>query len=314
MARRSLGPATLQLVQAVDAAVSGPMLIACSGGPDSLALAAAAAVVARRRQLPVRAVVVDHGLQPGSATVASAVVARLEALDVPAEVLKVVVQPDGEGLEAAARRTRYAALEAAAHADELVLLGHTLDDQAETVLLGLARGSGTRSLAGMSPRRGRFVRPLLGLRAQTTRQACAELGLKPWTDPHNAELGFSRVRVRQRVLPVLEAELGPGVAEALARGADLARADADLLDELAAEKLRLHPAGELDCARLDELPPALLGRVLRDWLRAAGGTDLSAANIASVAALVTDWHGQRWVEVPGVRVAREHGRLRVRHR
>ncbi|MFT4108433.1 tRNA lysidine(34) synthetase TilS, partial [Propionicimonas sp.] len=261
MARRALGPATLLVVRAVEAVLDAPAVVACSGGPDSLALAAAAAVVSGRTGPAVRAAVVDHGLQDGSDAQASGVVAGLAALGVPAQVLTVAVEPDGDGLEAAARRARYAALAAHASPGELVLLGHTLDDQAESVLLGLARGSGTRSLAGMPARRGRFVRPLLGVRAATTRQACDELGLLPWADPHNGDARFARVRVRTRLLPALEAELGPGVAEALARSADLARQDADLLDELAAREAAANPGPDLDCAWLGRLPAALRGRV-----------------------------------------------------
>lgn len=314
MARKALGPATLRVVQAVDAAVTGPMLVACSGGPDSLALAAAAVHVGRRRGLAVRAVVIDHGLQQNSAGIAAAAAGQLESLGLATTVLAVEVVDAGGGVESAARVARYAALEKVAGEGEVVLLGHTMDDQAETVLLGLARGSGTRSLAGMPPVRGRLVRPLLGLRTQTTRDACAELGLRPWSDPHNADPSFTRARVRHRVLPVLEAELGPGVVEALARSADLARADADLLDSLAAAELAEHPAPELDCARLAGLAPALRGRVLRDWLRGQGARDLSAITVAGVAAVVTDWHGQRPVDVPGLRVERTAGRLRVRPR
>jgi tRNA(Ile)-lysidine synthase len=312
MARRALGPATLEVVQAVEAVADGPMLVACSGGPDSLALAAAAAVVGTRTGLGVRAAVVDHGLQSGSDDIAAEVVARLAGLGLDAVVLRVAVDAAGGGVEAGAREARYAALAAEAAPGEVVLLGHTLDDQAETVLLGLARGSGTRSLAGMPFRRDVFVRPLLGVRAATTAAACTELGLTAWLDPHNTDDRFTRARVRHRVLPVLETELGPGVALALARSAELARADADLLDDLAARELADHGAGGLDCDWLAGLHPALLTRVLRDWLRAAGAVDLSAAGIAAVASLVTDWHGQRWVEVPGVRIGREEGRLAVR--
>jgi tRNA(Ile)-lysidine synthase len=312
MARRALGPATREVVQAVEAVAHGPILVACSGGPDSLALAAAAVVVGTRTGLGVRAAIVDHGLQAGSAVVAARVEAMLAGLGLDAVVLPVVIDAAGGGIEAAARRARYAALAAEAVPGEVVLLGHTLDDQAETVLLGLARGSGTRSLAGMPARRDVFVRPLLAVRAETTAAACAELGLTAWTDPHNDEPRFTRTRVRHRVLPVLEAELGPGVALALARSAELARADADLLDDLAASELAAHNDAELDCDWLAGLPRALLARVLRDWLRAQGAFDLSAAGIAAVAALVTDWHGQRWVEVPGARVGREAGRLGVR--
>ena len=311
MARRALGPATLEVVQAVEAVADGPMLVACSGGPDSLALAAAAAIVGTRTGLGVRAAVVDHGLQSGSAGIAAEVVVKLAVLGLDAVVLCVAVDAAGGGVEAGAREARYAALAAEAAPGEVVLLGHTLDDQAETVLLGLARGSGTRSLAGMPFRRDVFVRPLLGVRAATTAAACTELGLTAWLDPQNTDGRFTRARVRHRVLPVLETELGPGVALALARSAELARADADLLDDLAARELAAHGPGGLDCDWLAGLPPALLTRVLRDWLRAAGAVDLSAAGIAAVASLVTDWHGQRWVEVPGVRIGREAGRLAV---
>lgn len=307
MARRELGPATLAVVQAVERVATGPLLIACSGGADSLALAAAAGVVGRRRGVEVRAVVVDHGLQPGSDRIAARVAEQLAPL--PVTGVAVTVEPAGEGLEASARAARYRALEAAASGDEAVLLGHTLDDQAETVLLGLARGSGTRSLAGMPTRRGRFVRPLLGLRRATTVAACAELGLEPWDDPQNAEPGFARARVRHRVLPVLEAELGPGIAEALARTAELARADADLLDDLAAQAAATQQGEVLDVRWLAELPEALRGRVVRGWLTAAGGRDLAAAHVQAVLGLVSDWHGQGPLDLPGVRAARRGGTL-----
>ncbi|WP_124344046.1 tRNA lysidine(34) synthetase TilS, partial [Cellulomonas algicola] len=220
------------------------VLVACSGGPDSLALAAATAFVADRsvrrgpRVLRAGAVVVDHALQPGSADVAArtAAVCRSLGLD-PVVVERVVVDAPG-GPEAAARHARYAALDAVAErlGAAAVLLGHTLDDQAETVLLGLARGSGARSLAGMPRVRGVLRRPLLGLRRTDTVGACAALGLDPWHDPTNAGAADDaplRSRVRERVLPLLERELGPGVADALARTAEQLREDADTLDTLA---------------------------------------------------------------------------------
>lgn len=309
MARRALGPATLEVVRAVDGVPDVGLLVACSGGPDSLALAAAASVVARRRGSALRALVVDHGLQDGSAAVAAAVVEQLGVkLGLPAVVATVTVAP-GPGPEAAARTARYAALEAAAEPGELVLLGHTLDDQAETVLLGLARGSGPRSLAGMPARRGRFVRPLLGVRRAVTAAACAELGLTPWQDPHNAETRFSRVRVRERILPVLEAELGPGVAEALARSADLFRIDADHLDELAAGALAQLAGETLDCSALAATPAALRSRVLRSWLAERGAAEVTAQHLSAVELLIDHWHGQRWVDLPGLRVMRDDGRL-----
>lgn len=309
MARRALGPAALHVVQAVEVVPDAPLVIACSGGPDSLALAGAAAVVAGRRRASVRAVIVDHGLQDGSDAVAAAVVEQLrEVVAVPATVLTVTVAP-GAGPEASARDARYAALEADARPGELVLLGHTLDDQAETVLLGLARGSGGRSLAGMPAQRGRFLRPLLGLRRHVTADACGEFGLQSWSDPHNEQERFARVRVRRNVLPFLEAEIGPGVAEALARSAALLRADADLLDALAEDAAAAQPDGALDCGELLALAAPLRSRVLRRWLQAHGAAEVSAQHLTAAAALVENWHGQRWVDLPGVRVRRESGRL-----
>lgn len=306
MARRALGAATLAVVQAVDALPEAGWLVACSGGADSLALAWAAHHVAGRRGTPVRALVVDHGLQPGSDALAAAVVERLEAFGLAAEVAGVTVRDAGEGVEAAARRARYAALEASARPGECVLLGHTLDDQAETVLLGLARGSGVLSLAGMAPDRGPHRRPLLGLGREVTAAACAELGLQPWADPMNHDRRFARVRVREVVLPVLERELGPGVRDALARTARQNRDAAHVLG-LVAEATE--PALRDDCAHLATLAPALRRLTLRAWLTGVGASDVSAGHVSAVERLVTDWHGQRGVDVAGGRVSRGQGRL-----
>jgi tRNA(Ile)-lysidine synthase len=217
------------------------------------------------------------------------------------------------GPEAAARAARYAALEEAA-ADAgaaAVLLGHTLDDQAETVLLGLARGSGPRSLAGMPPRRGLFFRPLLGVRRSVTAAACAALGLPVWSDPHNADRRFARVRVRLDALPALEAALGPGVAEALVRTADQLRDDAEVLETIAASE-RKRADAPISAASLAVLPGALRSRVLRSAALEAGcpAGALTAAHVARIAELVTDWHGQRGVDLPGgVRAARQSGEV-----
>lgn len=304
----------LAVVGAIDAALDGrdrALVVGCSGGADSLALAAGAVPVARRRGLPLSALVVDHGLQPGSAAVAERAATVLRGLGVAdTTVTRLTVTP-GSGPEAAAREARYAALRAAA-GEATILLGHTRDDQAETVLLGLARGSGVRSLAGMAPRSGPVLRPLLGLPRSTTEAACAELGLEVWSDPHNADPRFARARVRHRVLPGLEAELGPGVAAALARTADLARADADLLDRLAAEA---DPGGEsLDCRAMSALPAALRGRVLRRWLRRRGAPEVGYQHVRAVGALLEDWHGQGPVPVPGLDVRRSGDRLHAEPR
>jgi tRNA(Ile)-lysidine synthase len=217
------------------------------------------------------------------------------------------------GLEAAARAARYAALEeTAADAGAVaVLLGHTLDDQAETVLLGLARGSGPRSLAGMPPRRGLFVRPLLGVRRSVTAAACTALGLSAWSDPHNADRRFARVRVRLDALPALEAALGPGVAEALVRTAGQLRDDAEVLEKIAASE-RGRDDTPMTAASLAGLPGAVRTRVLRSAALEAGcpAGALTAAHVARVDELVTDWHGQQGVDLPGgVRAARRSGEV-----
>jgi tRNA(Ile)-lysidine synthase len=298
------------------------VLVACSGGADSLALAAAAAFVAPRLGLRVGGVTVDHGLQPGSAERAAGVAALLGQLGLdPVRSVAVTVPSagGGSGPEAAARTARYHALDAAArdYRAAAVLLGHTLDDQAETVLLGLARGSGGRSLAGMPARRGCYRRPLLAVRRAATRAACTELGLEPWQDPHNSDFRYARARVRHQALPALETALGPGVAEALARTASQLRADAECLDELAfAESGQLRgdcsdPAG-LEAGWLRALPAAIRTRVLRDAAIMAGcphGT-LTAGHVGAIDALITGWHGQRWVDLPGgVRARRRDGKV-----
>ena len=281
------------------AGVDGPVAAAVSGGADSVALAAALAFE-RPGSL---ALVVDHGLQDGSAGVAAAAAAHCAALGLEAHVLPAPPAPPAGGPEAAARAARYAALDAAvaAHGLAAVLLGHTRDDQAESVLLGLARGAGARSLAGMADRPP-YLRPLLGVDRATARQACTEAGLTPWEDPHNADPSYARVRVRERVLPVLEAELGPGVAAALARTADQLREDADALDALT-------PLTD-DVAALAALPAALRSRALKRWAEQQCGAAVTARHVQALRALVDDWRGQGPVALPGgARVERRGGRL-----
>jgi tRNA(Ile)-lysidine synthase len=293
----------------------GLLLVACSGGADSVALAAATAFEAPRLGFGIGGVSIDHRLQEGSGRRAAEVVALLSTLGFdPVEAVAVDVQPGKAGPEAAARTARYAALDAVAERLGAigVLLGHTLNDQAETVLLGLARGSGTRSLAGMASTYDRYRRPLLEVTRAITRASCADLGLAVWDDPHNADPTFSRVRVRTDVLPVLETALGPGIAEALARTAALARDDADALDSWAARSYTevAGPDGSLDIAALAELPAAVRRRVLRLAALAAGAPAVEAVHLQAADALVTDWHGQGAVSLPGGRVAaRRYGRL-----
>ncbi|WP_166906765.1 tRNA lysidine(34) synthetase TilS [Mycobacterium sp. DL440] len=267
--------------------------VALSGGPDSLALTAVAAELR-----PTTALIVDHRLQAASDAVADAARGQAMALGcVAAQVLSVDVGRSG-GPEAAAREARYAALDAARDGAP-VLLGHTLDDQAETVLLGLGRGSGARSIAGMRPHDPPWHRPLLGVRRTLTRAGCDELGLTPWQDPHNTEPRFTRVRLRHEVLPLLEDVLGGGVAEALARTATALREDTETLDALAGEALAgtRTEAGGLDTARLSVLPDAVRRRVIRAWLLDGGACDLTDIQIRGVDRLVTAWRGQGGVAV-----------------
>jgi len=266
--------------------------VALSGGPDSLALTAAAAAT-----LPTTALIVDHGLQPDSDLVAAAAAEQSRALGcVRAEVLRVQVGHGG-GPEAAARTARYRALDGA-RLGAPVLLGHTLDDQAETVLMGLGRGSGARSIAGMRPSDPPWYRPLLGHRRALTRAACAELGLTAWDDPHNSDPRFTRVRLRTEVLPLLEQVLGGGVAEALARTASALREDTDALDGLAADELPAARAGDdLDATAIEGLPAALRRRMIRGWLLAGGASGLTDPQIKAVDAVVIAWRGQGPVAV-----------------
>ena len=312
-----------------------PVLAAVSGGADSLALAAALAF----ERPGSGALVVDHGLQPGSDRVAARAADQCRSHGLTAELLSPAPPPPappfgdhqdiaerlagrvaqqcpddhggggggggGGGPEAAARALRYRLLGDAA--DRLgaaaVLLGHTLDDQAETVLLGLARGAGTRALAGMAAERGRWRRPLLALTREQTRAACAAAGLEPWDDPHNADPSYARVRVRTEVLPVLERTLGPGVAKALARSARQAREDADALDALTPDTD--------DVALLAALAPALRARAVKRWAEQNCGGAVTGAHVDALRALVERWRGQGSVALPGgVQVGRVDGRLR----
>jgi tRNA(Ile)-lysidine synthase len=294
------------------------VLVGLSGGADSLALAAATAFEAPRRGYRAGAIVVDHGLQPGSAEVAEAAAAQARELGLdPVLVERVTVATGASGPEGDARAARHAAFDRARAATGAarILLAHTLDDQAETVLLGLARGSGPSSLQGMRPDTGTLLRPFLGLRRRTTRAFCADSGLTPWDDPHNDDPAYARVRVRTRLLPALEDELGPGVAEALARTAEQLREDDDALDGLALEWAQElvsqtdDGAVALDVRGLAADPAALRQRIIRLVVSAEFGVSLSRAHTLAVAELITGWHGQGPLSLPGVRVVRQNGLL-----
>lgn len=297
--------AVARAFEALPAALWGaPPVVGCSGGPDSLALLRAAHAL----RPDTVAAIVDHGLQEGSAERSHELAALLTGRGIRAEVHSVVVSGSG-GMEAAARRARYAALRAVRPGSP-VLLGHTLDDQAETVLLGLGRGSGARSIAGMREWAEPWLRPLLGLRRSVVHAACGDL--VPWSDPHNADPRFTRARLRGEVLPLVEDVL-PGATEALARTAAQLREDDEALSGWAVRVgAEAAAADELRVDVLGAAPAAVRRRVLRDWLVEAGATALTDAHLRSVDALVGGWRGQGGPRLPGgLDVVRRDGRLSV---
>ena len=289
------------------------VLVAVSGGADSLALSYALSVEAEILAITVIGVTVDHQLQAASTEQAERVVEQLSKFGIKCVIKKVTVDIK-EGLEASARKVRYEAINEVAQDESAVavFLGHTKDDQAETVLLGLARGSGTRSLSGMAHHNGIYVRPLLEITRNQSEEFCKELGLDYWNDPHNQDSQFARVRVRTEALPALERTIGPGISDALARSAHLLRDDADALDHWAKREeihLDLH---DLDCAHLETLPRAIRTRILRVAIYAAGAPagSVSAEHVSAVEALISAWSGQGALNLPGgVKVERISGRL-----
>lgn len=353
--------ASLSADTGLPAGTGPPVLVGLSGGADSLALAAAVAFEAPRRGIRAGAIVVDHDLQPGSAGIAERAAEQARGLGLDPVLVRRVDVGSGAALltrgpEAAARDARYAAFAEATRETgaAAILTAHTRDDQAEQVLLALARGSGTRSIAGI-PRERRLgehagvvraddgrvrenddgdgddafvLRPFLapgpggqGITRAVTEAACAAQGLEPWQDPHNSDHGYARVRVRETVLPVLERELGPGVAESLSRTADLAREDADALDTWAERVVGeavtrgdgsvAVGGGSVEAAVgvLAAQPTAILTRVIRAIATRGFGAQLGREHTAAVAVLVTDWRGQGPVFVPGIRVKRAGGHL-----
>ncbi len=309
-----------------------PVLVACSGGADSLALAACAVAEGRKHSVPVGAVIIDHQMQPGSVQVAAQAAQQCTELGLhPVEVVTIQVPPGNGGPEASARSARYAALDAARlrHRSDVVLLGHTLDDQAETVLMGLARGSGARALSGMPAARGALRRPFLGLPRTTTEMICTELGLTWWTDPTNIAVGNDpaaplRSRMRSTVMPALTQVVGTSVVSALARSAAQLRDDDDLLRTMAQDALqRSRRAGTdvsttdaaqlvLDTAQVSAEHPAVRHRLLHlaaITVGAAAGA-LNRTHIMGIDALLTNWHGQGPLDLPGgIQVRREYGTL-----
>ncbi len=308
-------PALWQIRKAVKPWLSDsaqPVLFGCSGGADSMALAVALFI--ERSNTKVIPIVIDHGLQEGSAQITSQTIERLKQIGfTQVESARAQVTMT-DGLEASARRARYQLFNQfiETYQPKYFLLAHTLNDQAENVLLGLARGSGARSLSGMAVKNNIFVRPLLKISREVTTAACSEARIEIWSDPHNEDLRFTRVRVRKNLLPIIEDNLGPGITEALVRSADLLRDDADALDGFAAEYFNQADPFNLDVKELERLPKAITTRVLRLAIYKAGAPagSLSAEHIAAAQALISDWHGQKEVSLPGnVKLLRNSGRI-----
>lgn len=284
-------------------------LVAVSGGADSLALAAALLIEAKPLALNPIAITIDHQLQENSQLQAERVSNQLRELGYGEVLVKKVVVVTDSGIEAGARSARYQALAQSLEETKAVrvFLGHTRDDQAETVLLGLARGSGARSLSGMAVENGVYLRPLLAITRNETESACREFGLDFWSDPHNFNNAFTRVRVRQEVIPYLEEHLDPGISKALVRTAALLRDDADALDQWADRE-----GADLDCDLLARLPRAVRTRIIRRAALAAGASpgELTYEQIIAIDALISAWKGQGAVSLAGgVKVERISGRL-----
>ena len=270
---------------------------AVSGGADSLALL----VLVRAAGFEATAVHVDHGLRAGSAAEADVVAAAAARFGAEFRAERVVIEP-GPNLEARARAARYAVLPAG------VLTGHTADDQAETVLLNLLRGSGLDGLAGMRavPEGTGPRRPLLAIRRAETVALCTAFGLQPVADASNADPAHRRNRIRHELLPLAAAIAERDVAALLARQAVLLRDEAELLDRLAAG---IDP---VDSRSLAAAPPALARRAVRRWLVTAcfDGRPPDAATVERVLAVARNEH-RACDLIGGWRVERHRGKLSI---
>ncbi len=314
--RKRLSPAqglVRHAVRATLAAHTKPghkVLVAVSGGADSMALAVALEFEAKKLGVEIAAAVIDHSLQKNSSRVAANTSKQLLELGFgEVYVHKVSVGQKG-GPEAAAREARYSALETLRKKTKanFVVLGHTASDQAETVLLGLVRGSGPKSLSGMSEKAGTLLRPLLSVERASTEQFCKDSHIKFWSDPHNKNTKYLRVLIRNRVLPFLEKQLGGSVSKSLTRTSNQLREDHEYLDQEALKKFsKLAKVSRstlsFDAARLSKLPTAIMNRVIKISLDSLGG-ESSRTHVLAVANIILSWHGQKPLSLPGVRVVR----------
>lgn len=298
------------------------ILVACSGGPDSMALALAAAFEGGRAGLRVAAAIVDHGLQDGSHEIAAWAQRTLIAAGLdPVVIEQVQVKVRGEGIEAAAREARYSALERARNLtdSEWILLGHNQEDQAETVLLGLARGSGLRSISAMPAidHQRKLLRPFLDIPRAQLRQSCIDQGVDFWDDPHNLDERFLRVKVRN-MAGQLESVLGPGFASALARTAQSAALADDLVSSLAKSALDAALVSSTSSEaryRIDllaEQHEAVRLQALHLMAQRADAKNISWSQVQEIARLITNWHGQKPLVLAGITVERVESHLAVK--
>lgn len=287
------------------------LLIAVSGGADSLALAAACEFEAKKLGLKIAAAVIDHSLQKDSDKVAAQTAKTLASLGFEEVVVKKIAVGKAGGPEAAARTARYTALKTLRQKTKsnFVVLGHTSSDQAETVLLGLVRGSGSKSLSGMSEKTGFLLRPLLGVERATTEAFCKDSGIKYWSDPQNKDEKFLRVMIRKHVLPFLEKQLGGSVAASLVRTSDQLREDNAYLDSQTDKSFKKYATVSasgisFDAQLIGKLPSAILHRVIKKAVDGFG-SESSRTHVLAVSDLVLSWHGQKPLALPGVRVVRK---------
>lgn len=346
--RGSARAVNLAVRHALQAHQPDAVIVACSGGPDSMALAAATIDNCARMSRPCYTITVDHGLRPHSRAEADGVAHCLQQLGATqAQVVSITVDADTSGPEGGARDARYQALRDYAATKRTptttvpIVLGHTMDDQAETVLLGFARGSGATSIRGMSADGDGFIRPLLTLRRADTVECCRQLGLDVVDDPTNYPDGswraadgspLRRSAIRHRVLPAFSHAVGHDVIPAVARTATMLQADDDALHiwahtvaqrtvttdtDDAYQQVRdrigrdqLTPRQEqalrhwddvvaaMDARQLVDVPLAVRTRVIKAVMTAAGSAT-TYDHVMTVDALITDWHGQQPVPLPG---------------
>ena len=295
------------------------VLVGCSGGADSLALVWTTLVVGKRLELKVGAIIVDHQLIPESNDVALNAKKQCEELGIQEVIIKKVnVEHNHEGLEAAARIARYEAFENVLHETnaQAILLAHTQDDQAETVLMRLTRGSGAKSLSGMAQVSGKYLRPFLHLRKKLVHDSLDLIGLKAWQDPANTDHQFLRVKVRHELMPKIVEVLGESAISSLDKTSQLLRLDNQALEELAQQFFKSQKdvkTNGLEISELEKLPEAIRTRVLRIFAIASGvhPGPFSFEHIEAIDALVKNWHGQGNVDLPGfIQATRVNGSLR----